>query len=326
MAKTVKAIGISFQWIGFSVNGRLLATENRSLRTALQGDDGDLGGAVEAEGKAYGADAAVDVELHVVEAVEAFGVLLGHWREDEGTVEGQLDLAAMGVAAKHEVDERTARVGEDVVGIVGRVCHEEDGTVGFWGNGEVEVGVAGAGVVDAAEPEAVAFALDGKVLIDQNGSAMGGEGLDHDGGAEGDVVVAEDGVAEGRGEGGEDLGAAVDGVAAGDEGEGAVGDEIAGEEDEVGGKGVDAVDDAFEEEGFGVLVEVDVAELDDAIAVEGGGQIVDGDGAFDDVELVAGDLAGIESEPGGSDAGAYEEVSPGESLRLGRRDAGHMPF
>src|SRR5260370_440804 len=80
------------------------------------------------------------------------------------------------------------------------------------------------------------------------------------------------------------------------------------------------------EGGCGVLVEVDVAELDDAIAVEGGGQIVDGDGAFDDVELVAGDLAGIESEPGGSDAGAYEEVSPGESLRLGRGDAEHMPF
>ena len=53
-------------------------------------------------------------------------------------------------------------------------------------------------------------------------------------------MVAEDGVAEGAGEGGEDLGAAVDGVVAGDEGEGAVGDEVAGEEDEVGGEGVDA--------------------------------------------------------------------------------------
>ena len=56
------------------------------------------------------------------------------------------------------------------------------------------------------------------------------------GGVEGDVVVAEDGVAEGRGEGGEDLGAAMDGVAAGDEGEGAVGDEVSGEEDEVGAR------------------------------------------------------------------------------------------
>src|SRR5260370_20395328 len=111
---------------------------------------------------------------------------------------------------------------------------------------------------------------------------MGGEGLGHHGGVEGDVMVAEDAVAEGRGEGGEDLGAAVEGVAPGDEGEGAVGDEVAGEEDEVGGEGVDLVDDAFEEVWLGVLVEVDVAELDDAIAVGIGWQVVDGDGGFGD--------------------------------------------
>ena len=60
----------------------------------------------------------------------------------------------MGVAGEHEVDERAAGVGEDVVGVVGLVGHEEDGAVGVGGDGEVEVGVAGAGVVDAAEPEA----------------------------------------------------------------------------------------------------------------------------------------------------------------------------
>ena len=84
-------------------------------------------------------------------------------------------------------------------------------------------------------------------------------------------MVAEDGVAEGSGKGGEDLGAAAEGVATGDEGEGAVGDEVAGEEDEVGGEGVDLVDDALEEERLGVLVEVDVAELHNAIVVEGAG-------------------------------------------------------
>ena len=77
---------------------------------------------------------------------------------------------------------------------------------------------------------------------------------------------------------------------------GAVGDEVAGEQDEVGGEGVDVADDAFEEEGFGVLVEVDVAELDDAVAVEGGGKICDGDGPVDDVDFVASDLAGVESQ------------------------------
>jgi len=219
----------------------------------------------------------------------------------------------VGVTGEHEVDQRAARVGYDMVGEVGLVGHEEDGAAGFGREGEIEVWVAGDGVIDAAEPEAVAVAFDGEVLIDEDGRAMGGEGVDHHGAAEGDVVVAEDGVAEGRGEGGEDLGAAVEGVFAGDEGERAVGDEVAGEQDEVGGEGVDLVDDAFEEEGLGVLVEVDVAELDDAIAVKGGGQIGDADGALDDVELVAGELAGVESESGGSDACAYEEVSSGEA-------------
>src|SRR5260370_3983519 len=82
----------------------------------------------------------------------------------------------MGVTAKHEVDERTARVGDDVVGIVGCVCHEEDGTVGFWGNGEVEGGVAGAGVVDAAEPEAGARVVDGGGLVVPVRSGPGGGG------------------------------------------------------------------------------------------------------------------------------------------------------
>ena len=55
------------------------------------------------------------------------------------------------------------------------------------------------------------------------------------------------------------------------------------------------VDDAFEEEGLGVLVEVNVAKLNDAIAVKGGWQISDRDGAVDDVDLVACDFAGVKS-------------------------------
>ena len=148
------------------VSCRKVLTENGSLTLTtvsggLEGDDGDLRWAVEAEGQAYGADAAVDVELHLVEAEVAFGILLAHGREDERAEEGEADLAAVGVAGEHEVDERAAGVGDDVVGVVGLVGHEDDGAVGFGGDGEVEVGVAGAGVVDAAEPEAGAVAFDG---------------------------------------------------------------------------------------------------------------------------------------------------------------------
>ncbi len=63
-----------------------------------------------------------------------------------------------------------------------------------------------------------------------------------------------------------------------------------------GARALTLVDDVLEEERLGVLVEVDVGDLGDAEAVEGTGQIRDGDGPLDDVDLVARDLAGVESE------------------------------
>lgn len=163
--------------------------------SGIQGDNCDFGGAVKAEGEAYSADAAVDIELHLVEAVVTLGVLQTHWRQDERAQKRKSDLAAVGVAGQHKVDEMAARMFDDAVGEVGFVRHEKDGAVGFGGNGEVEVGVAGARIFDAAEPEACAVALDGEVLVDENGSAIGGEGLGDHRAIEGDVVVAEDGVA-----------------------------------------------------------------------------------------------------------------------------------
>ena len=74
------------------------------------------------------------------------------------------------------------------------------GPSGSAGMVRFEVGMAGAGVVDAAEPEAVAVALDGNVLVDEDGDAVAGESVDDQRRADGDVVVAEDGVAQGRGE------------------------------------------------------------------------------------------------------------------------------
>ena len=168
----------------------------------MEGEERDFGGAVEAEGDAYGSDAAVDVELHFVEMVDAVGVDLAHGWEDEGSKEGKLDLSTVGVAGEHEVDERTAGVLGDDVGVVWLVCHEDDWAVGVGGDGEVEIGVAGAGIVDSAEPEAGVAALDGEIPVAEYGGAFAGEGVGDHGCADGDVVVAEDGVAEGAGEGG----------------------------------------------------------------------------------------------------------------------------
>lgn len=260
----------------------------------MQGDDGDLGWAVEAEGNAYGADAAVDIELHPFQLEEALGVPFAHRRKDEGGEEGQADLAAVGVACEHDVDERAARVLEDGVGVVGFVRHEDDGAVGLRGNGEVEAWVGGAGIVDCAEPEAGAVALDGEVFVDEDGDAVGGEGVDDERRADRGVVVAEAGVAQGAGEGTEYLGTVVGGGPAVEEGERAVGDEVSCEQDHVCGESVNVADDALEEERFGELVEMDIADLRDAEAVEGAGKIGDSEGAGDEIELVAGDFAGIE--------------------------------
>ena len=231
----------------------------------------------------------------------------------------------MGVAGEHEVDEMAAWMGDDVVGVVGFVCHEQDRAVGLGGDGEIEVGVAGAGVFYAAEPQASSRTFDGKVLIDENRDAVGDQGMGDHGATEGDVVVAEDGIAEGYGDGSEDLGTAVNGVVASDKGEGAAGDEVAGEQNEVGSQSVDLVDDALEEERLGVFIEMNVADLNDAIAMKGSGQICDGDGALNDVDLVAGDFTGVEGESGGGGAGADQEVSAGETGSLRRGEAGHSP-
>ena len=162
--------------------------------------------AVEAEGQTHCADASVDVELQVVEVEHAFDVLLTHGRKDERAEDGEADLAAVGVAGEHEVDEREAGVLDDGLDVVRLVAHEEDGCAGVGRDGEVEVGDAGSGVVGAGEPEEVATAFEGEVAVDEDGGAMGFDGADDVFGADVDVVVAEDAETLGRFEGGEDLG------------------------------------------------------------------------------------------------------------------------
>jgi hypothetical protein len=113
-------------------------------------------------------------------------------------------------------------------------------------------------------------------------------------------------------------------VFASHEGEGAVGDEVSGKEHEVGGHAVDLMDDAFEEVGFRIFVEVDVADLDNAVTVEGSGQTGDGDGPMDYIDLMSCDFAGVERKAGGCGAGPDKKVATGESGRRGRGKAGHV--
>lgn len=257
----------------------------------MEREQGDFGWAVEAEGQADGSDAAVDVELHPVEAEEALDVFFAERRQDESADEGQADLASVGVAGEHEIDERETGMLDDGVGVVGLVGHEDDGRSGVGGDGEVQVGVAGGGICEAAEPEALSATLDGDIFVDEDGGAIAVECLDDHRRADGNVVVAEDGVAKGRGERTEYFGATIGGAPDGEEGKSAVGDEVSGEQSEIGVEGVDLANDALEEIWLGVLVEVDVADLGNGVAVERGREVVDGNDSANDIDLVAGEFA-----------------------------------
>ena len=288
---------------------------------------GDLGGAVEAEGKADGAEAAVDVELHVAEAEGAFDVLLAHGREDERAEDGQADLAAVGVAGEHGVDPGEAGMADDVVDEVGLVAHEDDGGAGSVGDGEVEIGVAGAGVVGAAEPEVVGATLDGDVAVDEHGRAVGREGGDDVAGPDTDVVVAEAGVALRRLEAFEDLGGDAGGAPGVLVGGGTAADEVSGDEDEVGVELVGEVDGMAEEPGLGVLLEVDVGELDESESDKGVGELADPERTLGDLDLVArvGTAVGGEGEPGGGrpDEEAATGDGPRAKVTISRRNDGH---
>jgi hypothetical protein len=95
----------------------------------------------------------------------AFGIFFAEGRKDDRADDREPDLAAMGVACEHEIDEVSAGMGDDVVGEVGRMSHEEHGTVRLFGDGGVEIGVTASGIVDAAEPEAATVAFNGEVGV-----------------------------------------------------------------------------------------------------------------------------------------------------------------
>jgi hypothetical protein len=112
--------------------------------------DGNLRRTVETEGKPDSADAAVDVELHLAKAKVTFNVLLSHGRKYEWAVEGQANLSAVRVAREHQVYRFASRVLGNGVRIVRLMNHENYGSVGFFRQGEIQVGVTGNGIVGTA--------------------------------------------------------------------------------------------------------------------------------------------------------------------------------
>lgn len=138
-------------------------------------------------------------------------------------------------------------------------------------------------------------------------------------------MVAEAGEPQRAGEGAEDLGAAMSSRAAGDEGERAVGDEVSRQQDHVGGESVDVVDDALEEERLSEFVEMDVADLRDAEAMKSAGEVGDDQGAGNEIDLVACDLAGVKGHSRCRGARADKKVATGKELWLIGAGTGHSP-
>ena len=222
----------------------------------------------------------------------------------------------MGVAGEHEVDEREAGVLDYGIYEVGLVAEEDDGGVGVRRDGEVKIAGGDSRIVGAGEPDVGVAAFDGGVAVDQDGGAVGFEGVDDGLRAYGDVVVAEDGVTLRGGEAGEDLGTKAGGFDGEGDRTGAAADEVAGEDDEIGLEGVDALDGFLEEIRFGVLLEVDVGQLGNAEALEGVGEVFDGNGAGDDFELVAGGHTGVGGHSEASRGGARDESATCEGREM----------
>ena len=61
----------------------------------LQRDQRDLRGAIEADGDAYGADPAIDVELQTIKAKETLHVLPTKWWKDQRAKDRQAYLASV---------------------------------------------------------------------------------------------------------------------------------------------------------------------------------------------------------------------------------------
>ena len=158
----------------------------------------------------------------------------------------------------------------------------------------------------------LALAVDFDELVDEDGKTVVLHVVADDAAADRSVVIAENAVAFRARQAAQEFGAATGCGVGHFKSQRAAADEIAGDEKEVGVEGVDPGDDLLDEELLGVLLEVEVGELDDAEAFEGGWQIADVESGIRDFNLVPGDLVGVESKRGCRGYEACEEFAAGE--------------
>jgi hypothetical protein len=279
---------------------------------ATQDHRSDFGGAVEPEGNSNRADATVDVELQSFELKDSLDIFFSQIWKIHGAGKGDTDLAAVRVAAEHELNRRACRVTEKVVGKVRRMAQEECRLLGAIpnerGNGAIHVGVAFDRVVDACDPNAGRAAIERRKRISENNDVARGERFGHGQRTDGDIVIAEDRIALSTLETAEDTGAIPrdgDGPFARQE---LVSDEVAREKDRIGAQAVDVVDGFTKKKGLGKSVQVDVAELGNVEAIECRGKIGEANLGSSDFDDVTRDFARVKRQAGGTGDSCGEEA------------------
>ena len=213
---------------------------------------------------------------------------------------------------------------DDVVDEVRLVAHQDHRRARRIGDGEVQVRRARSRVVGAAQPEVVRAALDGNVAVDEHGRAVRYERGDDVPRADPNVVVPQARIPLRRLEPLQHLGRKsrrTPGVLVRRR---SAADEVASEEDKLGIELVDDVNGMLKKPGLGVLLEVNVGELNESEPDEGIRQVADPEGPLGDLDLVArvGVAVGGKAQPGGR--GPDEETAarngPRAKLMISRED------
>lgn len=258
----------------------------------------DLGRTVQTERKPDRSDSSIDVKLCVPKSKVPFDIFAAHGRKNDRTCQREPDLSAVRVTGKNQVNCRRSRMLHDSVCIIRGMSHENDRRTWVFRKALVEIWSSRTRVIRATDPETVSPSFKRCVVVDENRDSIGNKSPGHHRGSYRDVVVPENRVARGALQSAQDLSAAVSCVLGGDKGQGSPGDEVAGEQHRIRRESVDVTDDTFKKVRFRVLVQVNIAHLDDSEALEGEWQVGDGDVLGGEVEFMPGNLTGVESHTG----------------------------
>jgi len=285
-----------------------------SISGGAEREERNLRRAVEANGDADGAEAAIHVELQAPKTKPTLDILAAQRRKGQRADEWQPDLAAVGVTREYERERPARWTRQKIVDVVGCVAKEHDGFMrqiadGF-GNRQLGVGYALERIVKPGKPESCARAFDGRVRVIENGNAIRSQRRGDVFPSNYNVVVAEHGITVEALDLVEEIGALPRRAEGGSLRQNPVGHIVAGQKNRVGVQAVDVAHSVAEEEWLSVFVHMDVAELRDAESVECLSKAGNEHVAVRDLDPVPLDLAPIDRQTANNERSANQEAAP----------------